>query len=124
MTRRRTIACCGLLPALLLSGCLRLQTRRWPTEPREHDAVEADGAVRVSAERTEAAEPALAPARDGGRSFAAPTRVNDDANPCGHGMHSLAVSVDGRVYVAWLDERDIEPKEADPANALSHMHEH
>ena len=63
--RRMTIACCGLLLALLLSGCVRLQTRRWPTEPREHDADEAGVAVRVSAEGTEAAEPAIAPARDG-----------------------------------------------------------
>jgi hypothetical protein len=37
-------------------------------------------------------------------------------------MHSLAVGGDGRVYVAWLDERDIEPVQADPSKAPSHMH--
>jgi hypothetical protein len=45
--------------------------------------------------------------RDGGRSFDAPVKVNDDLKPGVHGMHSLAVGEDGRIYVAWLDERDI-----------------
>lgn len=203
---RRVAACCGILLALSLAGCLRLTTRRSQTEPLEHDAADAGEAVRVSAERTEAAEPAAASAhdgtvyvawvehrgkeadvwlahldgegrpagpparvnpnageatawrgdpptiavsaegtvyvgwtardqsaehattlylstsRDGGRSFEPPSKVNDDPKPCDHGMHSLAVSGDGRVHVAWLDERDIERKEADPAQAPSHMH--
>lgn len=203
---RRRVACCVLLLTLFLSGCLRFETRRAQTEPREPDAAGASGAVRVSAEKTEAAEPATAPARDGtvyvawvehrgkeadvwlahfdgegqrlgepvrvnpnagaatawrgdpptvavaaegtvyvgwtardesaphasilyvsasrdgGRGFDAPSKVNDDAKPGVHGMHSLAVSGDGRVYAAWLDERDIEPKKADPAKAPSHMH--
>jgi hypothetical protein len=45
--------------------------------------------------------------RDGGKSFAAPVKVNDDPMPADHGMHSLAVAADGRVYVAWLDERNV-----------------
>jgi hypothetical protein len=45
--------------------------------------------------------------RDGGRSFGEPAKVNDDSAQGVHGMHSLAVGDDGRVYVAWLDERDI-----------------
>ncbi|HEX8150072.1 MAG TPA: sialidase family protein [Pyrinomonadaceae bacterium] len=202
--RRGTAACCGLLLALFLSACVRLETRRAQTEPTSRDS--ADEAVRVSAERTDAAEPAAAPAhdgtvyvawvehrgkeadvwlahfdgggrrlgqparvnpnageatawrgdrpavavapdgtvyvgwtardegaphaetlylsasRDGGRSFFAPSKVNDDARPCGHGMHSLAVAGDGRVYVAWLDERDVKPVQADPAKAPSHVH--
>jgi hypothetical protein len=64
----------------------------------------------------------LSASRDGGRTFGPPSQVNDDAKPGVHGMHSLAVSGDGRVYVAWLDERDIAPKQADPAKAPSHMH--
>jgi hypothetical protein len=51
----------------------------------------------------------LSASRDGGRSFAAPIKVNDDQKPAVHGMHSLAVSEDGRVYVAWLDERNVAP---------------
>jgi hypothetical protein len=51
----------------------------------------------------------LSASRDGGKSFAAPVKVNDDPKPTDHGMHSLAVAGDGRVYVAWLDERNIAP---------------
>jgi Cu/Ag efflux protein CusF len=64
----------------------------------------------------------LSASRDGGRAFGPPSKVNDDAKPGVHGMHSLAVAGDGRVYLAWLDERDIVPKEADPSKAPSHMH--
>ena len=45
--------------------------------------------------------------RDGGRTFDAPAKVNDDGKQVVHGMHSLAVGLDGRVYVAWLDERNV-----------------
>lgn len=60
--------------------------------------------------------------RDGGRSFGEPARVNDDSKPGVHGMHSLAVGEDGRVYVAWLDERNVaEPKDGG-AHAKMPMH--
>jgi hypothetical protein len=49
----------------------------------------------------------LSASRDGGKSFYAPVKVNDDPKPTDHGMHSLAVAADGRVYVAWLDERNV-----------------
>jgi hypothetical protein len=49
----------------------------------------------------------LSASRDGGRSFEPPVKVNDDGKQVAHGMHSLAVSADGRVYVAWLDERNV-----------------
>ena len=51
----------------------------------------------------------LSASRDGGRSFDAPVKVNDDERPASHGMHSLAVATDGRIYVAWLDERNVAP---------------
>lgn len=90
-------------------------------------AVAPDGTVYIGwAARDDAAPHAstlyLSASRDGGRSFNPPSKVNDDARPGVHGMHSLAVAGDGRVYVAWLDERDIQPKAADPAKAPSHMH--
>jgi hypothetical protein len=51
--------------------------------------------------------------RDGGKTFAAPVKVNDDAEPASHGMHSLAVDRNGRIHVAWLDERNVKkPVEA------------
>lgn len=64
----------------------------------------------------------LSTSHDGGRSFGPPSKVNDDSKPGVHGMQSLAVGEGGRVYVAWLDERDVERKEADPSAAPSHMH--
>lgn len=90
-------------------------------------AVASDGTVYVGwTARDESAPHAgtlyLSSSRDGGRSFGPPSKVNDDVKPGVHGMHSLTVSGDGRVYMAWLDERDIERKEADPSKAPSHAH--
>lgn len=63
----------------------------------------------------------LSASRDGGRSFAPPVKVNDDAGVGVHGMHSLTVGRDGRVYLAWLDERNLHqheaPKTGDSADA-------
>lgn len=53
----------------------------------------------------------LSVSSDGGRTFAAPVKVNDDAQPAAHGMHSLAIGADNRVYVAWLDERNLKIEE-------------
>lgn len=49
----------------------------------------------------------LSASHDGGRTFDAPVKVNDDELPASHGMHSLAVDANGRIYLAWLDERNI-----------------
>ncbi|HEU4795392.1 MAG TPA: sialidase family protein [Pyrinomonadaceae bacterium] len=49
----------------------------------------------------------LSASADQGKTFASTVKVNDDKLPGAHGMHSLAVSRDGRIYVAWLDERNI-----------------
>ena len=53
----------------------------------------------------------LSVSSDGGRSFAPPVKVNDDSAPASHGMHALAVGDDGRVYMAWLDERYLAGRE-------------
>lgn len=89
-------------------------------------AVSTDGAVYVAwTARAGGANQAttlyVSASRDGGRSFGEPVRVNDDSKPGVHGMHSLAVGEDGRVYVAWLDERDI-PADADGAHEKMPMH--
>lgn len=42
---------------------------------------------------------------DGGRTFEAPLRVNDD-RPLSHSFEDLAVAPDGTVLVAWIDSRD------------------
>ncbi|MBV8855395.1 MAG: exo-alpha-sialidase [Acidobacteria bacterium] len=102
------------------------QATAWRGDPPTL-AVSPDGAVYVGwTARDEAAEHAatlyLSASLDGGQSFGPPSKVNDDARPGVHGMHSLAVGEGGRVFVAWLDERDIEPVAADPASAPAHMH--
>jgi len=49
----------------------------------------------------------LSVSRNDGKSFDAPVKVNDDSAPVSHGMHSLAVDKSNRVYLAWLDERNL-----------------
>ena len=44
---------------------------------------------------------------DRGQTFPTAVKINDDKVPGAHGMHSLAVAKDGRVYVSWLDERNV-----------------
>ena len=47
----------------------------------------------------------LARSLDGGRTFEAPLRINDD-RPISHSFEDLAVAPDGTVLVAWIDTRD------------------
>lgn len=49
----------------------------------------------------------LSVSNDRAQSFASEVKINDDKVPGAHGMHSLAVAKDGRIYVGWLDERDV-----------------
>jgi len=89
-------------------------------------AVASDGTVYVGwTARDEAAPHAttlyLSASRDGGRSFASPVKVNDDRKHCDRGLHSLAVAEGGRVYVAWLDNRNIEPPKPTEGGA-AHAH--
>jgi len=78
-------------------------------------AVAADGTLyvgwtgRVESSTGNLADIYLSASRDGGRSFGSPVKVNDDQKPAVHGMHSLAIADDGRVYLAWLDERNVTP---------------
>lgn len=51
----------------------------------------------------------LSTSRDDGRTFQTPLKINDDEKPAVHGMHSMALDKDGRIYLAWLDERDLSP---------------
>jgi hypothetical protein len=79
-------------------------------------AVAPDGTVYVvwtartaTADGKKATDVMFSVSNDGGQTFAAPLRVNDDSVPSDHGMHSLAVNADGRVFVAWLDGRNPQP---------------
>ena len=67
----------------------------------------------------------LSASLDGGRTFGEPARVNDDAKPASHGMHSLAIDKTGRIYLAWLDERNVhsQPHMMNMAGAAMHHEE-
>ena len=52
-----------------------------------------------------------------GQTFVPAVKINDDKLPAAHGMHSLAVAGDGRIYVSWLDERNVQaPKPSTKAD--------
>lgn len=63
----------------------------------------------------------LSASRDGGKTFGAPVKVNDDMKPAVHGMHSLGIAPDGRIHVAWLDERNVNPPPISPPGS-GHKH--
>lgn len=90
------------------------QATAWRGDPPTV-AVATDGTLyvgwtaRVQSAAGNPADIYLSASRDGGKSFGSPVKVNDDQKPAVHGMHSLAISDDGRVYVAWLDERNVAP---------------
>jgi hypothetical protein len=66
----------------------------------------------AGAEKPSASILNLSVSGDGGKTFAAPTKVNDDTAPASHGMHSLAIGRDNRVFMAWLDERNLKGEKA------------
>lgn len=63
--------------------------------------------ARVESQSKKGTDLYLSASHDSGKTFATAVKVNDDKLPGAHGMHSLAVSDDGRIYVAWLDERNV-----------------
>jgi hypothetical protein len=65
--------------------------------------------TRVDSKAGHATDLYLSSSHDQGQTFAPPVKVNDDTKLAEHGMHSLAVGGDGRIYMAWLDERNIAP---------------
>ncbi len=91
-------------------------------------AVGADGSVyvgwtaRVATERGHANDLYLSASRDGGKTFEPPVKVNDDGKKVTHAMHSLAAGRDRRVYVAWLDERNVVfPAPGKDGKKMEHM---
>src|SRR5687767_7163832 len=63
----------------------------------------------------------LSVSSDLGRTFGTPVKVNDDKVPAAHGMHSLGVAADGRIYVSWLDERNVAAPKASTKADGHHM---
>lgn len=76
-------------------------------------SVAQDGSVyvvwtaRVEGESKHGTDVFVSVSNDRGQSFASEVKVNDDKVPGPHGMHSLAVAKDGRIFVGWLDERNV-----------------
>ena len=76
-------------------------------------AVGEDGSVfvvwtaRVHLEGKHGSDLYLSVSNDRGQAFSSEVKINDDKVPGAHGMHSLAVAKNGRVYVSWLDERNV-----------------
>lgn len=80
----------------------------WADTP--HIAATADGALwahwlRKSAAATYAYDVVLARSADGGASWSAPLRVNDDGTPTEHGFVTMWAAAPDRVGLAWLDGR-------------------
>jgi hypothetical protein len=65
----------------------------------------------LSDQRSKGNNLVLSISRDGALTFTAPVTVNDDRKPASHGMHSLAVDGTNRIYMAWLDERNVRTEE-------------
>lgn len=49
---------------------------------------------------------------DGGKTFSAPMTVHANRDVITHRFESMAVDRDGRIYVAWIDKRDVEAASA------------
>jgi hypothetical protein len=76
-------------------------------------AVDKDGSVyvvwtaRVESNGKKGTDLYFSVSSDMGQSFDTPVKINDDKVPAAHGMHSLHVADNGRIYVSWLDERNV-----------------
>src|SRR5688572_22945498 len=64
--------------------------------------------TRVEANGKKGTDVYLSVSSDLGQTFGTPVKINDDKVPAAHGMHSLDVADDGRIYVSWLDERNVQ----------------
>lgn len=73
---------------------------------------------RVKTETASGTDFYVSVSRDGGKTFQSTAKVNDDTAPASHGMHSLAIDKSGKIYAAWLDERNIK-KPAHAQNEFS-----
>ena len=77
--------------------------------------------ARVDASENHGTDVYLSSSTDRGQSFATEVKVNDDKAPGPHGMHSLAVAADGKIYAAWLDERNVHAPKPSTKGEGHHM---
>jgi len=75
-----------------------------------------DGAVLVSwtkpLGKPNTGEVRLARSNDGGARFSAPITVHRDRQEITHRFETMVVGGDGRIYLAWIDKRDLESAKA------------
>lgn len=93
------------------------QASAWRGDPPTI-ATAKDGSIYVgwtgrSAAEGHATDIFLSTSRDGGRTFEQPVKVNDDKELVVHGMHSIGVDGNGRILLAWLDERSVKMEMTD-----------
>ncbi len=99
------------------------EARAWRGDP-PNVGVAPDGTVYVTwTARAESGSTDiyLSASRDKGKSFELPAKVINDQKPGDHGMHSLAIAGDGRVFISWLDEPHV-PESENPGKKV-HKHE-
>jgi hypothetical protein len=90
-------------------------------------AVAADGAVyvvwtaRVDSADKHGTDLYLSVSNDRAQTFSSSVKINDDKVPGAHGMHSLAVAKDGRIFVGWLDERNVHAPQPSTKGEGHHM---
>ena len=90
-------------------------------------AVAEDGSVyvvwtaRIHANGKHGTDLYISVSNDRGQTFASEVKINDDKIPGPHGMHSLAVAKDGRLYVSWLDERNVHKPKPSTKGEGHHM---
>lgn len=90
-------------------------------------AVAPDGSVyvvwtaRVDAGGKHGTDLYLSVSNDRAQTFTSEVKINDDKVPGVHGMHSLAVANDGRIYVSWLDDRNVHTPKPSTKGEGHHM---
>jgi BNR repeat protein len=90
-------------------------------------AVAPDGTVyvvwtaRVDATEKHGTDLYLSVSNDRAQTFLSSVKINDDKVTGAHGMHSLAVAKDGRIFVGWLDERDVHTPQPSTKGEGHHM---
>jgi Neuraminidase (sialidase) len=62
----------------------------------------------------------LSVSKNGGQTFDSPVKINDDEQPASHGMHSMAIDDKGRIFSAWLDERNIKFEDKPTDSEMHH----
>ena len=78
--------------------------------------------IEVEGRRFPASDLLFARSSDGGLSFSDVRIVNDDAGgpPSGHTFHDVAVSLDGTIYVSWIDTRALDAARNGSSDAMHH----